>query len=104
MSSYDSHAGPMASNAEVSGQLDVRLTTANCYPEAVCPVVIVYILPREERRHPTKYMERYSPEGDTTTHVYYMNNIMAHDSASLHHYINITNFIYIGEISGEPVD
>ena len=37
-------------------------------------------------------------------HVYYMNNIMAHDSASLHHYINITNFIYIGEISGEPVD
>ena len=37
-------------------------------------------------------------------HVYCMNNIMAHDSASLHHYINITNFIYIGEISGEPVD
>ena len=34
-----------------------------------------------------------------------MNNIMAHDiSASLHHYINITNFIYIGEISGDPVD
>ena len=65
LSSYDSHAGPMASNAEVSGQLDVRLTTAKCYPEAVCPVVIVYILPREERRHPTKYMERYSPEGDT---------------------------------------
>ena len=22
----------------------------------------------------------------------------------IHHYINITNFIYIGEISGEPVD
>ena len=43
LSSYDSHAGPMASNAEVSGQLDVLLTTAKCYPEAVCPVVIVYI-------------------------------------------------------------
>ena len=40
-------------------------------------------------------------------HVYYMNNIMplmAHDSASLHHYINITNVIYIGEISGDPVE
>ena len=36
--------------------------------------------------------------------MYYMNNIMAHDSASLHHYININNFIYIGEISGDPVD
>ena len=37
-------------------------------------------------------------------HVYCMNNIMEHDSASLHHYINIANFIYIGEIFGDPVD
>ena len=67
LSSYDSHAGPMASNAEVSGQLDVRLTTANCYPEAVCPVVIVYIGTGGKVLPPDEYMGKFSPDGNTTT-------------------------------------
>ena len=62
---------PVGSNGfQCRGEWSVRrpyLTTCKCYPEADGPAAFVYILLREERRHPTKYMGKYSPEGDTTT-------------------------------------
>ena len=59
----------LAPNAEVVVSWTSRSNhlTCKCCTEADCPVVIAYIATREERRHPTKYMEKYSPDGNTTT-------------------------------------